>query len=84
MTKRPDLATAYASSVPQRRSRRLESIAKSHRQNATMEKLIALRTADPATFKQLMTPTRRLELGLYEDIKQAHEQWQKEDTEHDG
>ena len=84
MTKRPDLESAYESSIPQRRSRRLESIAKAYRPRADMDRLIELRTSDPETFKQLMTPTRRLELGLYEDTKAAHEQWKKEDTDHDG
>ncbi len=84
MTKRPDLSAAYASSVPQRRSRRLESLARSYRQNPNLERLIALRTEDPETFKKLMTPTRRLELAVYEDTKAAHEQWEKEDTDHDG
>ena len=80
MTKRPDLSAAYESSIPQRRSRRLEALAKSHRPNPNLEKLIALRAEDPETFKQLMTPTRRLELGLYQDAKQAHAQWEQEDT----
>ncbi len=79
--KKPDLSAAYESSVPQRRSRRLESIAKSYRPNPNMDKLIALRTTDPETFKQLMTPTRRLELAVYEDCKAAHAQWEKEATD---
>ncbi len=83
MTKRPDLSAAYETSVPQRRSRRLESIARSHRPNPNLEKLITLRAEDPATFKQLMTPTRRLELAVYEDTKAAHAQWKKEATDHD-
>ena len=77
---RPNLSEAYESSVPQRRIRRLESLAKSYRPNPNLEKLIALRAEDPATFKQLMTPTRRLELAVYEDCKAAHEQWKKEAT----
>ena len=80
MTK-PNLTQAYESSVPQRRSRRLESIARSCRPNPNMERLIELRTADPETFKQLMTPTRQLELAVYEDTKAAHAQWEKETNE---
>ena len=80
---KPYLSAAYESSVPQRRLRRLESIARSYRPNPNLERLIALRAEDPATFKQLMTPTRRLELAVYEDTKAAHELWAKEDTDHD-
>ena len=78
---KPNLSEAYESSVPQRRSRRLESIAKSYWPNPSLEKLIALRAEDPETFKQLMTPTRRLELAVYEDCKAAHAQWEKEATD---
>ena len=82
MTK-PNLTQAHESSVPQRRSRRLESIAKSYRPNPNMEKLIALRTEDPATFKKLMSPSRRIELAQYESVKQAYMDWQKEDSDND-
>jgi hypothetical protein len=81
---KPDLSAAYAESVPERRNRRLESIAQSYKPNPDLEQLIALRTADPETYKQLMTParrSRRLELAQYEAIKAAHMQWQKETNE---
>ncbi len=78
--KKPDLAGAYEASIPQRRSRRLESLARSFRQKPNMERLIELRTTDPKMFRDLMTPTRRLELAVYEQTKQALKDWEQEDS----
>ncbi len=66
------LAAAYASAPAATKHR--DRLARIYQRNAMLDRLIELRATDPARFEQVMTPTWRAELGMYEQQKAAHEE----------
>ncbi len=66
------LAAAYANAPAATKHR--DRLARIYRPNAMLDRLIALRATDPARFEQVMTPTWRAELGMYEQQKAAYQE----------
>ena len=52
---------------------RLYRVASGYREDPHLEALLRLREDDPAEFKALMTPQRRISLGYYQTEKTAHD-----------
>lgn len=66
------LAEGYAAAPAATKHR--DRLARIYRPNAMLDRLIALRATDPARFEQVMTPTWRAELGMYEQQKAAYQE----------
>ena len=74
MTKRPDLAGAYESSVPIRQQRRRESLAATFKPNALYDRLLELKHRDEAAYIATTSHSLRLSIGHYCEAKAAHEE----------
>ena len=71
------LAAGYGAGEDPKAAEKLAALVASFRTSDRMERLIALRSSDPPLFASVVTPTLRMELGLYEAAKAAYEQEQE-------